>query len=45
MAAANFSFFTLHFYFFFVPLPLKIARLLRLGKKKKDFLCFALDFS
>jgi len=30
---------------FFVTLPLKMAKLLHLSKKKKDFFCFALDFS
>ena len=31
---------------FFVTLPIKkSAKLLRLGKKRNEFLCFALDFS
>ena len=29
----------------FVTLPQKMANLLRLGKKKNIFFCFALDFS
>ena len=29
----------------FVTLPSKMAKLLRLGKKRNEFLCFALDFS
>ena len=31
--------------FFFVTLPSMMANLLRLGKKKNKFFCFALDFS
>ena len=34
-----------HFLRLFVTLPLKMANLLRLGKKRNNFLCFALDFS
>ena len=30
---------------FFVTLPMDLAKLLRLGKKRNEFLCFALDFS
>ena len=30
---------------FFVTLPIKLAKLLRLDKKRNKFLCFALDFS
>ena len=30
---------------FFVTLRPKVAKLLRLGKKKNKFFCFALDFS
>ena len=37
------KFFTLHSYF--VTLPSSTAKLLRLGKKKNKFFCFALDFS
>ena len=29
----------------FIPLPSKMAKILRLGKKKNEFFCFALDFS
>jgi len=29
----------------FVTLPMDLAKLLRLGKKRNEFLCFALDFS
>jgi len=32
------------FHFIFVPLPSKMANLLHLGKKRNQFLCFALDF-
>ena len=37
--------FLLHFSRFFVTLPSEMAKLLRLGKKRNEFLCFALDFS
>jgi len=37
--------FVLFFSRFFVTLPKKSAKLLRLGKKKNQFFCFALDFS
>ena len=30
---------------FFVTLRLQNAKLLRLGKKRNEFLCYALDFS
>ena len=33
------------FFRFFVTLPSKMAKLLCLGKKRNQFLCFALDFS
>ena len=32
-------------YYLFVTLPSEMAKLLRLGKKRNEFLCFALDFS
>ena len=31
--------------FFFVTLPSKMAKILRFGKKRNEFLCFALNFS
>ena len=37
--------FVLFFAQLFVTLPSKMAKLLRLGKKRNKFLCFALDFS
>jgi len=37
--------FVLFFTQLFVTLPIKSANLLRLGKKKNKFFCFALDFS
>ena len=30
---------------FFIPLPSKKAKILRLGKKRNEVLCFALDFT
>ena len=30
---------------FFCNIAIKMAKLLRLGKKRNEFLCFALDFS
>ena len=37
--------FLLHFTRFFVTLSSATTKLLRLGKKRNKFLCFALDFS